>query len=123
MPNVVFVAPFSMATTLRFIRSVAALPGVRLALVHPPVAGMLQHPQAPAPRLLGVDEELIRLSTPGQPAGHHAERVGVLGLRLVVHDQHGDVELLGESAQVWHRADRHDVVEIDADPHAAYGSG
>jgi biotin carboxylase len=33
MRNVVFVAPFTMATTLRFIRAVASLPGVRLALV------------------------------------------------------------------------------------------
>src|SRR5262249_30169112 len=33
MRNVVFVAPFAIATTLRFIRSLAALPDVRLALV------------------------------------------------------------------------------------------
>ncbi len=31
--NVVFVAPFAMTTTLRFITSVAALPGVRMGLV------------------------------------------------------------------------------------------
>jgi hypothetical protein len=33
MSNVVFVAPFSMAATLRFIRAVTKLPGVRLGLV------------------------------------------------------------------------------------------
>jgi hypothetical protein len=33
MKHVVFVAPFAMATTLRFIRSVAALPDVKLSLV------------------------------------------------------------------------------------------
>jgi formate-dependent phosphoribosylglycinamide formyltransferase (GAR transformylase) len=33
MRHVVFVAPFAMATTLRFVRSVAALPGVRMSLL------------------------------------------------------------------------------------------
>jgi len=33
MPNVVFVAPFAMEATLRFIRAAARLPGVRLGLV------------------------------------------------------------------------------------------
>jgi biotin carboxylase len=33
MKKVVFVAPFAMATTLRFIRAVAALPDVKLALI------------------------------------------------------------------------------------------
>lgn len=33
MPNVVFVAPFFLETTLRFVEATAALPGVRLGLV------------------------------------------------------------------------------------------
>ena len=33
MPNVVFVAPFAMEATLRFVRAAARLPGVRLGLV------------------------------------------------------------------------------------------
>lgn len=33
MPNVVFVAPFLLETTLRFVRATATLPGVRLGLV------------------------------------------------------------------------------------------
>ncbi|MBZ0268470.1 hypothetical protein K8I85_09975, partial [bacterium] len=33
MPNIVFVAPFLLETTLRFLRETARLPGVRLGLV------------------------------------------------------------------------------------------
>jgi hypothetical protein len=33
MPNVVFVVPFAMASSLRFVRAAALLPGVRLALI------------------------------------------------------------------------------------------
>ena len=43
MPNVVFVAPFAMTTTLRFIHAVADLPGVRLALVTQDPAERIPH--------------------------------------------------------------------------------
>jgi hypothetical protein len=33
MPNVVFVAPYFLETTLRFVQGAAQLPGVRLGLV------------------------------------------------------------------------------------------
>ena len=33
MPNVVFVAPFALDTTMRFVRSVAKVPGIRLGII------------------------------------------------------------------------------------------
>lgn len=41
MPNVVFVAPFTLADTLRFVRAAAALPGVRLAVLSQEPEGRL----------------------------------------------------------------------------------
>jgi formate-dependent phosphoribosylglycinamide formyltransferase (GAR transformylase) len=48
MRNVVFVAPFPLETTLRFVRSVAGLPGVRLL-------GIAQEPPGGADRALFAD--------------------------------------------------------------------
>jgi len=41
MPSVVFVAPFFLETTLRFVRAVAALPGVRTGLISQDAASRL----------------------------------------------------------------------------------
>jgi biotin carboxylase len=68
MPNVVFVAPFFMDATLRFIDAAAQLPGVRLGLVSQDPAEKLpaalrQRLAAHAPIAEGTDREQILAGT------------------------------------------------------------
>lgn len=107
MPNVVFVAPFFLDTTLRFLDAVAALPGVRCGLIsqdpadklprrlrarlatHRRVADALDPRQiADATRALaaewggGVDRLLGALEQLQEPLAEVREQLGIPGLGL-----------------------------------------
>lgn len=104
MPNVVFVVPFAMDSTLRFVRATASLPGVRVALLSqdppeklPPelrqdLAGFLQVPDAMAvpaltdgvralSRQLGSVDLLLGILEPLQvPLAEVRERLRIRGM-------------------------------------------
>lgn len=74
MPNVVFVAPFLMETTVRFLRATAELPGVRTGLVTHPDPGRLPPDLKGGLAIERIDDALDARSIAGA--------VGALGQRL-----------------------------------------
>jgi hypothetical protein len=104
MPNVVFVAPFAMESTLRFVRAAVSLPGVRLAVVSQDapdklsrdllqqLSGFQQLADAMSPdplaeavralgRQLGSVDALLSVLEPLQvPLAEVRERLGIAGM-------------------------------------------
>jgi ATP-grasp domain len=75
MPNVVFVAPFLLETTLRFLRETAGLPGVRLGLVTQHDADRIPADVRDGVAVLRVDDALDANAIAGA-VGTFAARAG-----------------------------------------------